>query len=58
MNQPFHEDAEAVELLKKNIAGRMIVRCRELESKLVFWRLVAIGMVAVCIIITAIKCQH
>ena len=33
-------------------------RCAQLEDKLTFWRLSTLGMIAVSIVITAMKCQH
>lgn len=33
-------------------------RIQELEDRLLFWTCYGVGMTAVCLILTAIKCSH
>ena len=35
----------------------LITRITHLESKLLFWRVLAVGMTVVCLVLTALKCR-
>lgn len=47
----------SLESAMRGVNRGLCARIAQLESKLSFWRVLAVGMTVVCLVLTAIKCQ-
>lgn len=53
----MNNEPNSIESTMRGVNRGLCARINELEGRLMFWRCFGIGMTAVCIILTALKCS-